>query len=88
MKLYHTSDSLQLGEKLNPDYFGHWWLVEPFLCALQRSEDCFYGMMLGQQYLYALFQRQQWHNWAVTPKHPTEAVFEYIRITEFPCGVF
>ena len=84
MKLYHTSDSLQLGEKLNPEYFGHRWLVEPFLCALTRSEDCFYGMMLGQQYLYALFQRQKWHNWAVTPKHPTEAVFEYIRISEFP----
>ena len=84
MKLYHTSDSLQLGEKLNPEYFGHRWLVEPFLCALQRSEDCFYGMMLGQQYLYALFQQQKWHNWAVTPKHPTEAIFEHIRLTEFP----
>ena len=84
MKLYHTSDSLQLGEKLNPEFHGHRWLMEPFLEALRRSEDCFYGMMLGQQYLYYLFQRQKWANWSVTPKHPTEAVFEYIRQTEFP----
>ena len=84
MKLYHTSDSLQLGQKLNPEFWEHRWLIDPFLDALRRSEDCFYGMMLGQRYLYSVFVRQKWANWAVAPRHPTEAVFEYIRQTEFP----
>ena len=54
MKLYHMSQTLQLGNTLTPDYESNMALVQPFIQALEQSTDCFYGMILNGKYLYAV----------------------------------
>ena len=41
MKVYHMSDTLQLGMSLQRDYKKNMELTLPFVQALERSEDCF-----------------------------------------------
>ena len=51
MILYHISDTLQLGETMSQDYKSNMELVVPFVQALERSEDCFYEMLLNGKLL-------------------------------------
>lgn len=51
MILYHISDTLQLGEMMSQDYKENMELVTPFVQALEKSEDCFYAMLLNAKLL-------------------------------------
>ena len=51
MNLYHISDTLRLGETMSQDYKQNLELALPFTEALERSEDCFYAMLLSAKYL-------------------------------------
>lgn len=84
MKLYHMSRTLQLGDTLIPDYQKSMALVQPFIQALEQSTDCFYGMVLNGKYMYALLEKFKLREWSDYAKWATEAVFEFVRKTEFP----
>ena len=85
MRLYHISDTLQLGETMAQDFKKNMELVIPFVQALQRSEDCFYAMLLNAKLLKSVLgkfgMRDMQTNYV---KWATEGSFEYIRLTEFP----
>ena len=57
MILYHMSQTLKLGDEMKPDYQKNMKLVQPFIQALEQSEDCFYGMVLNGKYLYAVLSK-------------------------------
>lgn len=85
MKLYHISDTLRLGETMSQDYKQNLELALPFAEALERSEDCFYGMLLSARFLKSVLgkfglrdMQTNYVKWAV------EGVFEFIRRTEYP----
>lgn len=59
-------------------------LVQPFIQALEQSEDCFYGMVLNGKYLYAVLSKFKLWEWSDYAKWATEGAFEFIRKTEFP----
>ena len=84
MKLYHMSQTLQLGNTLTPDYESNMALVQPFIQALEQSTDCFYGMVLNGKYLYAVLGKFRLWEWSNYAKWATEGAFEFIRKTEFP----
>lgn len=84
MKLYHMSQTLQLGNTLTPDYEKNMALVQPFIQALEQSPDCFYGMILNGKYLYAVLRKFKLWEWSNYAKWATEGAFEFIRKTEFP----
>lgn len=86
MKLYHMSQTLQLGNTLIPDYEKNLPLVQPFVQALERSTDCFYSMVLNGKYIYAVMNKSGLREWADYAKWATEGVFEFVRKTEFPCS--
>lgn len=84
MKLYHMSDTLKLGDEMAPDFKKTMSLALPFTRALEKSEDCFYAMVLNGKYLRAVlgkFRLREWSNYA---KWSVEGAFEFIRKTEFP----
>lgn len=84
MKLYHMSDTLKLGDEMNLDHKNTMSLAQPFIQALEKSEDCFYAMVLNGKYLRAVlgkFKLREWSNYA---KWSVEGAFEFIRKTEFP----
>ena len=85
MNLYHISDTLRLGETMSQDYKQNLELALPFTEALERSEDCFYAMLLSAKYLKRVLgkfglqdMQTNYIKWA------TEGIFEFIRKTEFP----
>ena len=84
MKLYHMSQTLELGDELTPDYQKSFSLVEPFVQALEQSTDCFLGMVLNGKYLYAVLGKFKLWEWSDYAKWATEGAFEFIRKTEFP----
>ena len=84
MKVYHMSQSLKLGDILKPDHDETAELCQPFIQALERSEDCFYGMILNGKYLYVLLRKFRMWEWSDYAKWSTEGAFEFIRKTEFP----
>lgn len=84
MKLYHMSQTLQLGDEMTPDYQKNMALVQPFIQALEQSIDCFYGMVLNGKYLYAVLGKFKLWEWSDYAKWATEGAFEFIRKTEFP----
>ena len=71
---------------MTPDYRRSRPLVAPFLEALERGEDCFYGMVLNGAYLYAVLGKSGLREWADYAKWAAEAVFEHVRKTEFPAA--
>ena len=85
MKVYHMSDTLGVGMVLSNNYKKYWELAEPFLQALARGEDCFYGA-----YFAAKFMRESLDKFGLADmqtdyvKWAAEAVFEYVRQREFP----
>ena len=78
------SQTLQIGDTLTPDYQKNRTLVQPFIQALEKSTDCFYGMVLNGKYIYALLGKFRLWEWSDYAKWATEGVFEFIRKTEFP----
>lgn len=84
MKLYHMSDTLQLGDTMQPDFKRTMRLAEPFIQALEKSEDCFYAMVLNGKYLRAVLGKFKLWEWSDYIKWSVEGAFEYIRKTEFP----
>ena len=44
MIVYHYSPTLKEGDRLEPGHQNYTDLCEPFIQALERSRDCFYGM--------------------------------------------
>jgi hypothetical protein len=84
MILYHYSvDSYRSGEKLINDFKKQYRFAEPFLLALQKSEECFWGTFFAamsySRELCALGLRKH-ENYI---KDAVEGIFEYIRISEF-----
>ena len=84
MKLYHMSQTIQLGDTLIPDYQKHMALVQPFVQALEQSTDCFYAMVLNGKYIYAIMCKAGLREWSDYAKWATEGAFEFVRKTEFP----
>ena len=89
MILYHYSvDSYRGGDTLLNDYNGLYRFAEPFLLALERSEDCFwstyFSAMAYTRELCAL-QLRKHENYV---KDAVEAAFEFVRKRDFgDCSV-
>lgn len=85
MKLYHMSDTLPLNTVMTADYKETTELVMPFLQALERSEDCFFAMLMAAKHQKAVLKKfglqDMWTNYV---KWATEAIFEYVRRNEYP----
>lgn len=85
MKVYHMSDTLCLGTELSVNFKRSWELAEPFVQALERSDECFYGA-----YFAAKFMREALDRFGMADmqtdcvKWAAEAVFEHVRRREFP----
>ena len=85
MVLYHYSvDSYRGGSSLINDYKKQYRFAEPYLLALQKSEDCFwavfYSNMAVSRELCALKLRK-YENYV---KDAVEGIFEFIRLRDFP----
>ena len=84
MIVYHMSETLKLGDSLEPDHQRTEALCRPFIQALERSEDCFAAMVLNGKYLCAVLDKSGLREWADYAKWATEAAFEFVRAREFP----
>ncbi len=84
MKVYHMSDTLKLGDCMKPDFKNTMALAQPFVQALEKSEDCFYAMVLNAKYTRAVLGKFKLWEWSDYVKWSVEGAFEYIRKTEFP----
>ena len=84
MILYHYSQTLKEGDRLVPGYVDYMDLCEPFIKALERSRDCFFGMLLSGRYMFSVLDRSGLRQWADYAKWATEGLFEFVRKTEFP----
>ena len=84
MIVYHMSETLRLGDRLEPDHQRTEALCRPFIQALERSEDCFAAMVLNGKYLFAVLDKSGLREWADYAKWATEAAFEFVRAREFP----
>ncbi len=84
MKLYHISETLKPGDEMKLDYHRCMNLTQPFVQALEQSEDCFYAMVLNGKYLRAVLCKLKFWQWSDYVKWSVEGAFEYIRKTEFP----
>ena len=80
---HYSVDSYKSGEKLFNDFKQQYRFAEPFILALQRNADCFWGTffvaMAYSRELCALGLRK-YENYT---KDSVEGVFEYIRQKEF-----
>lgn len=87
VKAYHMSETLRVGDILETDHQELRKLAEPFVQALERSLDCFYGMVLNGKYLCAVMEKSGLREWSDYVKWSVEGAFEFIRRTEFPDAV-
>lgn len=87
MRLYHISQTLKLGETLQPGHQNFSDLTEPFIQGLERGPDCFIAMLLNGKYLFAVMNRSGLREWADYAKWATEGLFEYVRRRSFPEAV-
>ena len=85
MKVYHMSDTLCLGAELSLNYKKNWELTEPFVQALEKSTDCFYGIYFAAKFIGEALDRfgmadmqTDYVKWAA------EGIFEYVRRKEYP----
>lgn len=85
MKVYHMSDTLCLGAELSTNYKKYWELTEPFVQALAKSTECFYGTFFAAKFMREALDRfgmadmqTDYVKWAA------EGVFEYVRQREYP----
>ena len=84
MIVYHMSETLKLGDSLEPDHQRTEALCRPFIQALERSADCFAAMVLNGKYLFAVLDKSGLREWADYAKWATEAAFEFVRARQFP----
>lgn len=84
MIVYHYSETLKEGDRLEPGHQDLMDLCEPFIKALEHGGDCFYTMLLNGKYMFAVLNRSNLRYWADYAKWATEGLFEYVRRTEFP----
>lgn len=84
MKVYHMSNTLRLGDEMTLDHGRYAELAQPFVQALERSEDCFCAMVLNGKYLQAVMSRSGLREFSDYGKWSVEGAFEYVRQTEFP----
>lgn len=87
VKAYHMSETLRAGDTLEADHQELVKLAEPFVQALERSLDCFYGMVLNGKYMCAVLEKSGLREWSDYVKWSVEGAFEFIRRTEFPGAV-
>ena len=88
MKVYHMSDTLALGAALTPGYTAPLDLARPFLGALARGEDCFFGAFQAARFLGEGLARLGTSGMETDAvKWAVEAVFEDVRRREFPQSV-
>ena len=83
MIVYHYSQTLKEGDHLEPGHLDFTDLCNPFIQALARSSDCFFGMLLNGKYMFAVLDRSNLRYWADYAKWATEGLFEYIRKNEY-----
>jgi hypothetical protein len=85
MKVYHSSDTAQVGTRLINDYKKNIELVRPFVIALKQNKDCFFNLCLSGQYIRAVLGKFNMKNMdTYFVKWATEGLFEYVRQNEFP----
>lgn len=76
MKVYHMSQTLQLGDKLEAGYNRNDVRCNEFINVLEQSESDFETMIMSAE-----LQDDEWREYV---KWCVEGIFEYIRKTEFP----
>ncbi len=70
---------------MSQDHKKNMELVAPFVQALQRSEGCFYALLLSAKLMKSVLGKFNMQDMQTNyVKWATEGIFEYIRITEFP----
>lgn len=84
MTVYHISETLHEGDELVSGHQHLDRMAEPFLQALEMGGEWFHIMILQGKYMFAVMSRSGLREWANYAKWSTEAVFEYVRRTEFP----
>ena len=85
MKVYHSSDTAQVGTGLINDYKKNIELVRPFVIALKQNKECFFNLCLSGQYIRAVLGKFNMKNMdTYSVKWATEGLFEYVRQNEFP----
>lgn len=87
MKAYHMSETLKVGDTLEVNHQNLINFVEPFVQALEKSEECYYGMILQSKYMCAVLDKLDLREWSDYVKWSTEGAFEFIRKTEFPKAI-
>lgn len=83
MVLYHLGKSLNIDMKLIPDYKSTKSLVIPLVKTLEIRADVFNATMLNARYFREVMRKSNMREWSDCSKWGTEAIFEYIRMTEF-----
>jgi hypothetical protein len=84
MIVYHYSQTIKKGDRLEPGHLDFMDLCEPFMQALSHGRDCFFSMLLNGKYMFAVLNRSNLRYWADYAKWATEALFEYVRKNEYP----
>lgn len=84
MIVYHYSQTLNEGDRLEPGHQDFSDLCEPFIKALAHGRECFYAMLLNGKYMFAVLNRSNLRYWADYAKWATEGLFEFVRRNEFP----
>lgn len=76
MILYHMSQTLQLGDLLQPDYLKKSERYQPYIQALSEGGNCIFDLIEHKRMDASI-------DWNELVKWCVEGVFEYIRETEF-----
>ncbi len=86
MIAYHYSITYQGDSSLQKDYRKNYLLAEPYIRALENGNGVFSAMLLLSMYKDRFMRSEKTGKFEYA-KDATEAVFEYIRMTEFPTQV-
>lgn len=85
MILYHYSvDSYQSGPHLINDFRKQFRFAEPYLLALEKSQDCFWSVFFASMALsreLCALKLRKYENYV---KDAVEGIFEFVRRQEFP----
>lgn len=77
MIVYHMSQTLQLGDLLQPDYLKKSERYQPYIQALREGGNCIYDLIEHNRKDTSI-------DWNELVKRCVEGTFEYVRETEFP----
>ncbi len=84
MDYYHIGRGLELNSELVPDFKQTKRIVVPLIKTLEISETVFETAMLQARYTREIMRKQKLREWSDSTKWGTEAIFEYIRMREYP----